>query len=447
MPHERGFACIDKERRGLTRVAAGVAAGFVWVTPSAVPEGASTELVPRAWLGAQIAEDLEGFGIATSVAHELDRRVVEHDMSWKLAIDIFLETYHLRPTHKDTIYPMFFDNLGLVDRQGPHLRNIFPKRSIRELVGTDESTWSLRHHANILFHVFPSTLVLIQPDHAAVLNVWPIGTNRTQVASYLLIPERATTDKARGYWKANADVLYGATDEDFAMGESIQRGLSCGANKDVVFAAYEHALTHFHQAIADPYAGDVRHSRCMRAPLEVRIMPEKKTMARAKKDKAEGKAPSTQAGEFVREEMDHIREGKHGARSTKQAIAIGLSKARRAGVKLPAPKTGAARTKKQAKRDSAQGATDPKHRPSKTRSRGATRALKREGSAAATPRALSKQGKRSAARRTRRGARAPPSAPPARRARPAAPPPPRKPPARAPTRRLTVPPRSSMTGA
>ena len=69
-------------------------------------------------------------------------------------------------------------------------------------------------------------------------------------------------------------------------------------------------------------------------------MPEKKTLERAKKDKAEGKAPSTQAGEFVREEMDHIREGKHGARSTKQAIAIGLSKARRAGVKLKPPAKG-----------------------------------------------------------------------------------------------------------
>jgi Family of unknown function (DUF6496) len=67
-------------------------------------------------------------------------------------------------------------------------------------------------------------------------------------------------------------------------------------------------------------------------------MPEKKTVERAHEDAREGKSPSTQAGEFVREEMDHIREGKHGARSTKQAIAIGLSKARRAGVKLRAPR-------------------------------------------------------------------------------------------------------------
>ncbi|HTA91232.1 MAG TPA: DUF6496 domain-containing protein, partial [Polyangiaceae bacterium] len=90
-------------------------------------------------------------------------------------------------------------------------------------------------------------------------------------------------------------------------------------------------------------------------------MPEERTKRRAQQDKAEGKAPSTQAGEFVREEIEHVREGKHGARSTKQAIAIGLSKARRAGVDLPAPKAGSTseRTRKSAARDSARGKAEP----------------------------------------------------------------------------------------
>src|ERR1700739_1651787 len=90
-------------------------------------------------------------------------------------------------------------------------------------------------------------------------------------------------------------------------------------------------------------------------------MPEKETLERAREDAREGKSPSTQAGDFVREEMDHIREGKHGARNTKQAIAIGLSKARRAGVDLPPPKKGKAsdRTRKQAERDVAKGKRGP----------------------------------------------------------------------------------------
>jgi hypothetical protein len=126
-------------------------------------------------------------------------------------------------------------------------------------------------------------------------------------------------------------------------------------------------------------------------------MPEKETIQRARKDAHESKAPSTQAGEFVREEMDHIREGKHGARSAKQAIAIGLSKARRAGVKLPPPEKGRAseETRRQATRDSAKGAKLSKP-VSRTRSRAATNALKREGTGAASHTALSRQAHASA---------------------------------------------------
>jgi hypothetical protein len=130
-------------------------------------------------------------------------------------------------------------------------------------------------------------------------------------------------------------------------------------------------------------------------------MPEKETLERARKDRREGKAPSTQAGEFVREEMDHIREGKHGARSTKQAIAIGLSKARRSGVKLPAPKAGSssAATRKKAASDSRKGASGAR-KTSSTRSRATSRALKREGTGAASKSALSRQAKSAARKRS-----------------------------------------------
>jgi hypothetical protein len=130
-------------------------------------------------------------------------------------------------------------------------------------------------------------------------------------------------------------------------------------------------------------------------------MPEKATLRRARRDKRQGKAPSTQAGEFIREEMDHIREGKHGARSSRQAIAIGLSKARRAGVELtpPAKGTVSEKTRRSAKRDYEVGhGAAPRRRSSARRSRATESALKREPRAAASPRALAKQS-RSAARR------------------------------------------------
>ena len=131
-------------------------------------------------------------------------------------------------------------------------------------------------------------------------------------------------------------------------------------------------------------------------------MPEEETIERAREDEREGKSPSTQAGEFVREEMEHIREGKHGARSPEQAIAIGLSKARRAGVKLPPPKRGPQQTKSQAKRDLAKGRSGSRKKPSRKRSRATTRALKRESRQSASKQALSRHAKRVARQRSPR---------------------------------------------
>lgn len=128
-------------------------------------------------------------------------------------------------------------------------------------------------------------------------------------------------------------------------------------------------------------------------------MPEKETKERAEKLKREGKAPSTQAGEFVREEIEHVREGKHGARSTKQAIAIGLSQARRAGVKLPAKKGTSKETQKQAERDLQKGKS--KAKKSTKRSRATLQALKREGRSAASKKALSRQARAAAKKRSK----------------------------------------------
>jgi hypothetical protein len=133
-------------------------------------------------------------------------------------------------------------------------------------------------------------------------------------------------------------------------------------------------------------------------------MPEKRTTERARKKLRQGKSPSTAAGEFVREEIEHVREGKHGARSTKQAIAIGLSKARRAGVKLPPPRKGqaSARTRKSAARAYRAGQRGTRKKTSPARSRATRRALKREPRRAASKKALSKQARTAATRRKRR---------------------------------------------
>jgi len=131
-------------------------------------------------------------------------------------------------------------------------------------------------------------------------------------------------------------------------------------------------------------------------------MPEKETVERAREDAREGKSPSTQAGEFVREEMHHVREGKHGAASTKQAIAIVLSKARRAGVKLQAPRRGrtSSNTRNKAEQDYRKGQSHSRREPSKTRSRDILKALKRKGHTAASQASLSRQARNASGRRS-----------------------------------------------
>lgn len=140
-------------------------------------------------------------------------------------------------------------------------------------------------------------------------------------------------------------------------------------------------------------------------------MPEKETLERAEQDKRKGKSPSTQAGEFVREEIHHIREGKHGAASPKQAIAIGLSKARRAGVDLPPPKKGrvSAETRRSAQRDYSRGRSGKAKKVSSSRSRGRRAALKNAPRSSASHKALSRQATSAARSRKKYGPKTAPS--------------------------------------
>jgi phenylpropionate dioxygenase-like ring-hydroxylating dioxygenase large terminal subunit len=243
LPHRKGFPGVDADSHALASCAVAEYGGLVWL-------GARSGAGPldvEAFLGPDVAGLLHSQRLAEH--HVYAPRTVARGLDWKLAIDIFLEAYHLRSAHADSIFPMFFDNVGLVDFFGPHQRGVFPKRTIATLAERDPQTWRLRDHANVLLHVFPNTLVLFEPDHMAVLHVAPTGPGRCEVRSYTLVPEAPNTDKARRYWDANNAILYGATDEDFERGESIQAGITSGANDVLTFGRFEHGLAHFHREI------------------------------------------------------------------------------------------------------------------------------------------------------------------------------------------------------
>ena len=233
VPHRRGFPQVDAATHSLRAVEVVETAGLLWV-------GGDPRLGP-------LAGELAGLGLGSGVVYR--ERVRQYALNWKLVFDIFLEAYHVRVAHADSIAPIFVDNVYLVDPHPPHLRNVFPKRTITALAEQDPSTWRLREHANLLYVLFPNTLVLVQPDHLSLVHVFPLAVDRTEVQSYTVIPTPIDSDKARAHWDANIDVLDSATEEDFAIGVCIQAHLRSGANETLSFGAFEHALTRFHAEV------------------------------------------------------------------------------------------------------------------------------------------------------------------------------------------------------
>lgn len=233
VPHRRGFEQVDAQTHSLREVPVSVRAGLLWV-------GGDPGL-------GELAEELTGFGVTDGVTWVHREKV--HPLNWKLVFDIFLEAYHVRVAHAQTIASMFVDNIYLVDPYPPHMRNIFPKKTIASLREVDEAQWVLREHANVLYVLYPNTLVLVQPDHSAVLHFFPLAVDRTLVHAYGVIPALPQSDKARGHWDANTAFIDAVVEEDFALGATIQANLRSGANEALTFGAFEHALTLFHRQV------------------------------------------------------------------------------------------------------------------------------------------------------------------------------------------------------
>lgn len=183
--------------------------------------------------------------------------------------------------HTKTLYPVFFDNLGLFERVSPagapqcHQRNLFVKRTLVDSLADadgnplpdDHPNWEygLRTHSNILYHIFPNTLVLVQPDHVSINQMWPRGPDWTALSHATLVgqddpslrPEGEGDDeereRSRRYWQKNIDLFVAATREDLILGAGIQDGLSTGANdaSGFAFGRYEQSLRWFHEAVVE----------------------------------------------------------------------------------------------------------------------------------------------------------------------------------------------------
>ncbi|MBI4852135.1 MAG: Rieske 2Fe-2S domain-containing protein [Acidobacteria bacterium] len=243
IPQQEGFPDLDCKEMGLINLPVVEKYGFIWVVPTP-----GKDLNIDEYLG-NIGEDFASYGFNTHISYHLTSK--RKPLNWKIGVEIFLEGYHVKQTHKKTIFPIFFDNVGVYNQFGLHMRNLFPKRKIVELKGLDKDSWNIRLYANILYYVFPNTLILVEQNHATLFSIFPLDIENSIIIVNTLLPNKPETEKAISHWQKNIDILTNATEEDFWMGEAIQKGLSSGANQHFNFARYEHSLHYFHKAISE----------------------------------------------------------------------------------------------------------------------------------------------------------------------------------------------------
>lgn len=242
IPQESGFAGMDRATRNLVPLQVDIRFGLVFVVPTPGVRVAIDEFLRP------FAADLHSWGFDQHVAHA--RTSQRHDCNWKLMVDGSFESYHVRHAHRRTIAHMFTNNIGIVcDWSEPHLRMVLSKKSLAGLSAVPEAEWSLRDHANILYGVFPNTILLVQPDHAMVVTIWPESVDRSRIEAGMLIPETPESDKARRYWDKNSTIFWNAIAEDFDMSERIHATLPSGANETLVFGRYEHLVPRWHATL------------------------------------------------------------------------------------------------------------------------------------------------------------------------------------------------------
>ncbi|MBS0452344.1 MAG: Rieske 2Fe-2S domain-containing protein [Proteobacteria bacterium] len=243
VPESFGFPCLKQEESGLRKLATIERAGVVWV----VLDAAQANSDPGAHLG-ELMDNLESLtGLRAPVGFA--PRSYEVAANWKLLVDGSFEAYHFKVAHRDTIAHMFVGNMQVVDEFDLNRRLYLIKSKFAQDAPPAQG-FEPRRWGNLTYFFFPNTTILVQPDHAQLSSLEPLGPNRTRVHELTLIPEAPATDKARAHWEANVALYRRTLAEDYALAESIQSGMASGANEFFTFGTFEYSASRFHEQLA-----------------------------------------------------------------------------------------------------------------------------------------------------------------------------------------------------
>jgi len=243
-PDERSFSALERTACGLRTLPVIEKYGMIWVCPTPGPALDVDDL-----LGG-LAADFAAYGFDTF--HHYETRALQRRINWKLAVDTFLESYHVGVLHYDTIGPLYYANRSTFDGFDVNLRWVIPRRTIGELRGLPEDRWDLIGQTVIVYLLFPNTVLVMVQDHLETWHIFPAGNGADETRMYvsLYTPEPALTDSAKRHWDNNFDLLMATVEnQDFPVSEGIQRGFYSGAQDDIVFGRNEPALHHFHRMV------------------------------------------------------------------------------------------------------------------------------------------------------------------------------------------------------
>ena len=240
IPDEYGFEGIDRVATSLVALPVAEEHGLIW---AALTPGGPIDIDKML---AGLGEDIESYGIG-AMKHQ-ETRIVRRRMNWKLVSDTFWEAYHIKVLHAKNVGPLFVKNLAIFDAFGRNHRYVGVRKSIEKLRDLPEENWDIVPHATLLMNLFPNTILVMQSDHAEVYRAFPadggrVGESATAIS--ILAPESSPK------WARTMELLLGVVEQDFAVGEGIQRGFESGAIRHVNYGRYENALDHFHRAIRE----------------------------------------------------------------------------------------------------------------------------------------------------------------------------------------------------
>jgi phenylpropionate dioxygenase-like ring-hydroxylating dioxygenase large terminal subunit len=241
VPHEHGFPGLDKTTRGLVPVETTERHGVVFVTQEE-PRLADTcidelpELIPP---------NLQLIG-----ATEIDVPA-----NWKIVVEGFLEGYHIRPTHRETFYPVQFDNLNVVETFGRNSRIAFPYRRINKLRDVPPAERSADGMLTYVYHLFPNAMVATFPTNVVMVVLEPLAIDRTRIITYALADRRHDDVDGHAALKGAQGFVEAGAAEDRAVACAIQQGLASGANEFFEFGRFEGAIVHFHRGLHEAMEG------------------------------------------------------------------------------------------------------------------------------------------------------------------------------------------------